>query len=415
MNVSRSFLLVILVCLSACVSQPLPEGFKDKDDFDPVEAAKTRISLGLTYLKNGNYSQAKFNLDKALQFAPRLADAHYSLAYYFQLVEENELADKSYREAIDRAPKNADIANSYGAFLCQQGKYNDAKKYFLKAVNSTNYISTAETYENLALCSQSQGEYEDAITYLENALNHQPSRAKSLLMLVQLQVEQQHWQQAKENLRRYEKNARITPDTLWLSVKIEQALGNADLATGYGDMLVRMYPQHPNTLDYIKNRDDLAALTAKPKKQLKPAFEQTLAQQPAPEPTQPEQRPVEVQNEVLADEAKTTEQPVSAEPALDAKPVVETVENATGSQTASEITEIEEPMQPQSSEEQVGEAETQNDAVIYHVVQKGENLYRISLQYNVKIQRLVEWNQLQDSSAIYVGKKLFVVDPETVE
>ena len=72
------------------MSQPLPDGFKDPDDFDTVAAAKTRISLGLTYLKNGNYSQAKFNLDKALQFAPRLADAHYSIAYYYQVVGENE-------------------------------------------------------------------------------------------------------------------------------------------------------------------------------------------------------------------------------------------------------------------------------------------------------------------------------------
>lgn len=346
----RGLLIIVVLLLSACVSEPRPDGFKDKDDFDQIEAAKTRISLGLTYLNSGNYSQAKFNLDKALQFAPRLADAHFSMAYYYQKVDELELAEASYQEAIDRAPNNPDIANSYGAFLCQNGNYQKAKKYFLKAVNSTNYISTAETYENLALCSQSQGELDDAITYLKSAINHQPSRGKSLLLLARLQVQQQRWSDAKATLKRYERVARVTPDTLWLSIEIEKGLNNTKLVQGYGDMLIRMYPTHPNTLEYIKNRDRFVT----PKKQVNKVFKtQTVA-------------------------------------TIDRKPQIEV-------ETVKKVVE--------SLDEK---------KAVYHVVEKGENLYQISLQYNVKMKRLMEWNQLENSSAIYAGIKLFVVDPETV-
>ncbi len=58
-------LLLISICLfiSACAGQ---SGQERANNFDAAEAAKTRISLGLTYLKNGNFSQAKRNLDKAL-------------------------------------------------------------------------------------------------------------------------------------------------------------------------------------------------------------------------------------------------------------------------------------------------------------------------------------------------------------
>ena len=51
----------------------------------------------------------------------------------------------------------------------------------------------------------------------------------------------------------------------------------------------------------------------------------------------------------------------------------------------------------------------------FHVVAKGENLYRISLLYNIKMQRLIDWNGLADASAIFNGKKLSLVAPSVVE
>lgn len=51
----------------------------------------------------------------------------------------------------------------------------------------------------------------------------------------------------------------------------------------------------------------------------------------------------------------------------------------------------------------------------FHVVQAEENLYRISLKYNVKMSALLEWNNLTDSSSIRVGSKLRVRDPNNNE
>lgn len=402
----RSFLIVAMIFLSACVSEPLPDGFKASDDFDPVAAAKNRISLGLTYLKNGNFSQAKFNLDKALQFAPRLADAHFSMAYYYQQVDEIKLADDAYQKALDFDPKNPDIANSYGAFLCENGNYEEAKNYFLKAVNSANYISTAETYENLALCSQSQGQIDDAITYLQSSLNHQPSRAKALQLLVELQMQQQQWNDAKLSLRRLEKNSRVTADTLYMSVVIEQALNNDELAKGYGDMLISMYPSHPKTLEYIKNRKNISNLVTKQKvvKQLKPATDQIVNKETQP-PVSETLNNANRDNEITAQEEQNLAKqqqdkaPLKDYP-VEELPIVESVENE------SDISTENVKNKPENEDTQIAQ---------YHVVEKGENLYRISLKYNVKMQRLIDWNELPDASSIYVGKKLIVIDPEAAE
>lgn len=378
----RSLLIVTLLFLTACAGSNNPDGFSTSSEFDTIEAAKTRISLGLTYLKNGNYKQAKMNLDKALDYAPRLADAHYSIAYYYQVVGENAQAEEAYQEALSFAPANADIANSYGAFLCQQGQYENAKTYFLRAVNSTRYAATAETYENLALCSQSQGQVDDAVSYLRTALNHQPSRAKSMLLLSQLLASNGQWTEAKRVLKRYEKISRITPETLWLAVKIEQALGNEQGAKGYGDMLLKMYPDHPNSQDYLVK---LTSSKQPSSKALTPSVAQDMPQadnQPQPE---------------LATQLETEQEavtPVAEEPAE----APEMGEESSVEEALNEVTE-----------------RNNDDRQIYHIVQRNENLYRISLQYNIKMQRIIEWNQLDDASSIHAGKKLLIVDPQTIE
>lgn len=373
----RSVFIVSVIFLLGCVTEPLPEGFERPNDFDQVEAAKTRISLGLTYLKNGNYTQAKVNLDKALEFAPRLADAHYSMAYYYQLVDEVARAEESYENALKLDSRNPDIANSYGAFLCQQGRYEEAKEYFMRAVNSQSYANSAETYENMALCSLSQKRTLDAISYLNTALNHQPTRAKSLFLLAELQAQAGQYNKAKQTLERYQRVARVSADTLWLSVQIERGLGEHQMAKGYGEMLMRMYPGHRLTQRYIKSIETQA--------------EQTVRVTRKPTPSQPVPAPIQDAQKVVEQETvKTPPATAQIEPA--SEPVVET-------------TEIPDAVIA------VGTPVMEGARVIKHQVAKRENLYRISLRYNVKIQSLIEWNNLPASGAIDYGMILWVVDP----
>ena len=68
------FTLTTLSLLSACVTReyagdntPVVQNDASHDDI-----ALTRISLGLGYLKIGNTTQAKSNLEKAKRFAPKL-------------------------------------------------------------------------------------------------------------------------------------------------------------------------------------------------------------------------------------------------------------------------------------------------------------------------------------------------------
>ncbi|MFT5674209.1 MAG: type IV pilus assembly protein PilF [Paraglaciecola sp.] len=478
-----------LLFLSACSSQS--SRIAVEQDFDQLKAAKTRVSLGLTYLKNGNFSQAKYNLDKALQFAPRSADAHFALAYYYQQVEEHDAADKAYQTAMDLEPRNADIANSYGAFLCQRGEYAEAKRYFLKAVNSDNYISSAETYENLALCSQTHGQFEDALQYLRSAVNHQPGRSKSLYLLAQLLTKSNHWVEAKDVLRRYEKVSQVSAGSLLLASEIERALGNFQLSKGYGDMLLSMYPSDPATARYLQqSRTPSTTVTPIARKSNKKAMveplvvvetsgqENIVLQQPkaislkkpaieasdTPAEVVISEPVADIPTEVVISEpvADIPTEVVISEPVADiptevviSEPVADIPAEVSVSVPLADMQGEEKEASPDETVDQSvlasqdavteviesslnkdvithraeknqeiehagkivvekGEPQTEQSPT-FHIVQKQENLYRISLLYNIKIQRLIEWNNLPDGAPIDIGKKLIIVAPENQE
>lgn len=409
--------MLIVLMLGACASEPTDKGFTGTGNFDTAEAAKTRVSLGLTYLKNGNFSQAKFNLDKALEFDPRSGQANYAMAFYYQQVGEIKRAHEYYKQAISLSKKDPDVLNSYGAFLCKQGDYDSAKSYFLEAVDNKSYVSTAETYENLAICSQSQGKTDEAIDYFNSALNHQPTRASSLLYLTQLYTESSQWDLAKKTLWKYERNATISADSLWLAFQI--ARGQQDLrgSLEYAELLKRLHPNHDNTAKALATLGKFQP-------------DMTVTQKTRPTFTAPSTKNDDV---VQTSESTKPMRVIEPTPVVNAPVSNEASETPTEATTASSVEETERALQDalnkpvnfalpttQVEATQVQALDSQADIVNnvstpFHIVQPKENLYRISLKYNVKIKKLLEWNKLESEESILIGTKLWVRDPNSNE
>jgi type IV pilus assembly protein PilF len=397
--------------LAACVSEPAEKGFQGTGDFDKVEAAKTRVSLGLTYLKNGNFSQAKFNLDKALEFDPRSGQANFAMAFYYQQVDEVARAHEYYKQAIKLSRNDPDILNSYGAFLCKQGDYKQAKEYFLEAVDDKSYVSAAETYENLAICSESQGKVDEALAYFNSALNHQPTRTTSLLYLAQLYTQTGQWEEAKKALWKYERNASVSADSLWLSFQIAKGESDVNGAKEYAGLLQRLYPDHDNTAKALAMLGELKpgmAVTQKSRMTVGDPLSLTSA-------VTMDTRSTMVPNRINTDYTTSTAKIVSTAETMTVPDSVVVInedtlkDGVTNSETAL-TTET-------SSSEIIGDAVihsiseySSDDGRLFHIVKPKENLYRISLKYNVKVRKLLEWNGLKDASSIQIGTKLWVKD-----
>lgn len=382
--------LSAIIFTSGCVSNSQSGLYGG--NFDHEEAAKTRMSLGLTYLQNNNYTQAKKNLDKALEFNPRSADVQFAMAYYYQLVGDNLRAEEYYETAIDLAPNNGDIANSYGAFKCQNGEYEKAKAYFFDAINNRLYANAAQTYENLALCAQSQGKLDEAIGYFQDALKHQPARGKSLFLLSELYTVSEQWELAESTLRKYERVAKVTPDSLWLAYEIAKGKGDLETAKGYGEMMMSLFPESELTKRYLVQRESMQNKVVKTVKSTQPNDSETQISE----------------NQTNTDGLTQT----SSNDKENEKSVAQ--DNDAQRQSQSNNSDNA-PTATANTPEKVQNTELSVQSDKFHVVKEGENLYRISLLHNIKMATLQEWNNLENTGAIIAGQTLWLVPPSMQE
>ncbi|MFD3349722.1 type IV pilus biogenesis/stability protein PilW [Alteromonas macleodii] len=382
--------LSAIIFTSGCVSNSQSGLYGG--NFDHEEAAKTRMSLGLTYLQNNNYTQAKKNLDKALEFNPRSADVQFAMAYYYQLVGDNLRAEEYYETAIDLAPNNGDIANSYGAFKCQNGEYEKAKAYFFDAINNRLYANAAQTYENLALCAQSQGKLDEAIGYFQDALKHQPARGKSLFLLSELYTVSEQWELAESTLRKYERVAKVTPDSLWLAYEIAKGEGDLETAKGYGEMMMSLFPESELTKRYLVQRESMQNKVVKTVKSTQPNDSETQISE----------------NQANTDGLAQT----SSNDKENEKSVAQ--DNDAQRQSQSNNTDNA-PTATANTPEKAQNTELSVQSDKFHVVKEGENLYRISLLHNIKMATLQEWNNLENTGAIIAGQTLWLVPPSMQE
>ncbi|QFU23559.1 type IV pilus biogenesis/stability protein PilW [Shewanella eurypsychrophilus] len=239
--------------LTGCVSQELYSGTDipvAERAFDNVAAAKQRAQLGLTYLQKGNSEQAKFNLNKAVGFAPDIEAVNVSMAYYYQTVGELESAENYYRKAINSSDATGDGMNNFGVFLCKQKKFPESEAVFLRAIKMPAYTRAAASYENLGICSRKAGQLEKAQKYFGMALQYDPRRQVSLIELTEIDVETGDYLKARTQLVRYHRVVVESAESLTLGITIEQGLNDLDAARRFGILLLAKFPASVQAKQY---------------------------------------------------------------------------------------------------------------------------------------------------------------------
>jgi type IV pilus assembly protein PilF len=394
------FSMALSVLLSGCVTQsyendsdtPVVENLSNND-----EIAMTRISLGLGYLKMGNTTQAKLNLEKAKRFSPKLVQVYTAFAHYYDVVGEPELATQSYEKALSIDSEDPDTLNNYGVFLCRLEKYQAAEKFTLKAIAIPTYLMVSQSYENLALCQLKAKEYVKAEKYFTKSIQHSPNRASALLQMMRLQYIFSDYKAAQQYLRRYEKSTRrFSPEALALSYKVFEKQRNRKVAKNYASMLVKLFPSSYQAKQYILNglsyiaADDLAK-----------EYQLSLV---GSEKAQPKKRVVVLSPKKSRNKPINTLQKTSTNEQL--------VSGNNHEKVVVKKTVIKKPIIKKKIE--ATEVKSNSDALI-HVVGVGDNFYSISVQYNIHMKALERWNNISRNDVIKLNSKLYISDPELVE
>jgi type IV pilus assembly protein PilF len=386
------FPIALSAFLSGCVTQNY-ENDSDKPVIENVsnnnEIAMTRISLGLGYLKMGNTTQAKLNLEKAKRFSPKLVQVYTAFAHYYDVVGEVELATESYEKALSINSDDPDTLNNYGVFLCRHEKYQAAEKYTLQAIAIPTYLMVSQSYENLALCELKAKKYAKADKYFTKSIQHSPNRASALLQMVRLQYIFADYKTAQQYLRRYEKaTRRFSPEALALAYKVFEKQRSRKVAKNYASMLVKLFPNSYQAKQYILNglsyiaADDLAK-----------DYKSTLS---SSEQGKSKKRVV-----VLSPRKKSTS-------TAQAAPVIKKKVSSKG--TTKDYAQ--KPNVKMKSD--TPKVKTDTKALV-HIVSSGDSLFSISTHYNIHMKTLEKWNNISRNNVLRLDSKLYISDPELIE
>ncbi len=181
----RILILIPLLFVAACVTTS-----DESDKKSARHSAQTNTTLGQNYMDRGQYEIALEKFKKAIAYDKTYAPAHTMLGMLYENLGETEEAGVEYKRAVQYAPKNGDVNNNYGAFLCANGKRKDAEKYFITALDDPFYTTPAIAMANAGTCALAQGDLDKAEKFLRQSLEYDNRLPAALLPMASVSYQQ---------------------------------------------------------------------------------------------------------------------------------------------------------------------------------------------------------------------------------
>lgn len=263
------FLFLAALCTAGCsqfpsitvqpatpapAQQPPAPAAEPKAQFDPQASAQVHTELASLYFQAGDPKTA---LDEA-NFALRV-DSSYVQAYsvrglIYASLKENAKANEDFQRALSLAPKDPDVNNNYGWYLCEIGRTRESMAYFMAAVRDPLYRTPERAYANAGTCSMRAGDLDGAQRYLLQAVQVSRDGAPAArLQLAQLFYQRGNFNESRIYLTEALRAMEPPPaEALWLAIRIERRLGNQQAEAAFTSQLRSRYPTSPEYQEFLK-------------------------------------------------------------------------------------------------------------------------------------------------------------------
>ena len=249
-----AMLLVAALALGACVST----GADRRSDSagSTREAARINTDLGIGYFRQGRIEMALERLERAVEQDSRYPRAYAALAVVYQQLGETQQAESAFRNALRLSGRDPDLQNSYGVFLCNEGRYGEADDYFNRAVRDRLYGAPEVALTNAGVCMREQGETDRAEAYFRAALARNPRFPDALMQMTSLSLQAENLMAARAFLERYFAAAPVSAEALWMGVQVERALGDQRAAGEYAQRLREDFADSAQTRELLEVERD---------------------------------------------------------------------------------------------------------------------------------------------------------------
>jgi type IV pilus assembly protein PilF len=258
----------LAVSLAGCVTTGAPpkSPYHANNDDDIKTASdqtnadrlyNTRMELAQAYLGRNQPTDALDQVKQALAAKPDMPAAYGLRGLIYAAIGDAEKADESFRRAMQLAPHDADLMHNYGWTLCQQRRFDDADAQFKRALAEPSYRAQSRTMLVEGVCHARAGKMGEAEKTLSRAYELDPANPTIAYNLSEVLYREAQYDRARFYIRRINNRQELaSAQSLWLAVRIEHKLGQAEQAKAMGAQLRERFADSPEALLYEKGKFD---------------------------------------------------------------------------------------------------------------------------------------------------------------
>ncbi len=227
------------------------------DESDASKRARIRMELASGYFGRGQMTTALDQVKLAIQADPTLVEAYNLRGLVYANLNEDKLAEESFRRAMQLNGRDVDTLQNFGYYLCQKQRYAEANAVFDQALAVPQYREPSRTLLTKGVCQARAGQLDDSEATLVKAYALDPGNPSIAVNLSEVLYRRGDYERARFYIRRVNAVPTLTgSQTLWLAARIEQRLGNRSGVQALGDQLRKRFPDSLETSSFERGRFD---------------------------------------------------------------------------------------------------------------------------------------------------------------
>jgi len=207
-------IMALVINLVFCAST------KKKIEESRKKSPRYNYSMGSFYLNAGNVDQAINYFNKTLSLDPNYYLALNGLGLAYSMKGKFSESEKYFLKCLAINPSFSEARNNLAMVYQEMGLVDKAEAQFRLAASDKNYNSRELPYYNLARLYFAQDKLEEALGYVEQALQINSSMAMAY-NLKGIILEKQN--KLDEAIANYEKGIKIIPDDFYLNFNLAVA------------------------------------------------------------------------------------------------------------------------------------------------------------------------------------------------
>ncbi len=218
------------------------------DESDSRRRARIRLELATAYFSQGQLTTALDELKHVLAIDGKMSEAHELRGLIYSAMNEPVLADESFKRSIQLDERNGSAIHNYAWWLCNKQRYPEADAMFERAANLPQTVATSKTLMARGVCQVRAGLLPEAEKSLVRSYELDVSNPATAYNLAAVLYRRGDYERARFYIRRVNNvPEQITPESIWLGVRVENRLGNVGGRNELAGILRSRFPNSRET------------------------------------------------------------------------------------------------------------------------------------------------------------------------